>query len=125
MQHQPYPHITPIYGAKAQYVEAEDLSPPLSISDKKNIQELTGTFMYYAQAVNPNTMTALGSISELQENPTEHTMQKVKQLLDYVATHPDVILTYHASDLVLSGHSNASYLSETEPISRAGGNFFM
>ena len=81
--------------------------------------------MYYAQAVNPNTMTALGSISELQANPTEHTIQKVKQLLDYVATHPDVILTYHASDLVLSGHSNASYLSETEPISRAGGNFFM
>ena len=27
-QHQPYPHIRPNYGAKSQYAEAEDVSPP-------------------------------------------------------------------------------------------------
>ena len=37
-QHQPYPHIKPNYGAKAQYAEAADVSPPLSIADKKNVQ---------------------------------------------------------------------------------------
>ena len=52
-------------------------------------------------------------------------MKKVKQLLDYAATHPDAILTYHANDMVLTFHSNALYLSETKSRSRAGGLFFM
>ena len=52
-------------------------------------------------------------------------MTKVKQFLDYAATHPDAIITYHASDMVLAGHSDASYLSKTKAHSRAGGNFFM
>ena len=52
-------------------------------------------------------------------------MQKVKQSLDYAATHPDTILTYHAIYMVLAVHSDASYLSETKSRSRAGGHFFM
>ena len=52
-------------------------------------------------------------------------MAKVTQFLDYAATHPDAIVTYHASDMVLTGHSNASYLSESNAHSQAGGHFFM
>ena len=70
-------------------------------------------------------MTALGYIAAHQSNPREHTMKKVKPLLDYSATHPDAILTYHACDMVLTGHSDASYLSETKSRSRAGGHLFM
>ena len=81
--------------------------------------------MYYARAVNNTMLTERGSIAAQQANPTEHTMQKVKHLLDYAATHPYAILTYHASDMVLAGHSNASYLSETKSRSIAGGHFFM
>ena len=33
-QHQPYPHIWTNHGAKAQYAEAAEVSPPLSIADK-------------------------------------------------------------------------------------------
>ena len=33
LQHQLYPHIRPTYGAKAQYMEDADVSPPLSIAD--------------------------------------------------------------------------------------------
>ena len=51
-------------------------------------------------------------------------MAKVTQFLDYAATHPDAIVTYHASNMVLAGHSNASYLSETNAHSRAGGSLF-
>ena len=39
--------------------------------------------------------------------------------------HPNAIITYQASDMVLAGHSDASYLSETNAHSRAGGHFFM
>ena len=52
-------------------------------------------------------------------------MTLAKENLDYAATHPDAIITYHASTMVLSAHSNASYLSESKSRSRAGGHFFM
>ncbi len=52
-------------------------------------------------------------------------MAKVTQFLDYAATHPDAIVTYHASNMVLAGHSDVSYLSESNAHSRAGGHFFM
>ncbi len=52
-------------------------------------------------------------------------MKKVRQFLDYASTHPDAIVTYHASDMVLAGHSNALYLSESKARSWVGGHFFM
>ena len=52
-------------------------------------------------------------------------MKKVKQLLDYAATHPDAIVTNNASDMVLAAHSNASFQSKSNARSRAGGHFFM
>ena len=111
-QHQPYPHVKQIYGATAQYTKDTDTSPPLTPDDKKFIQEVTGTFLYYAQAVDPTMLTALGTIATKQSSPTEQIMQKVKQFLDYACTHPDSIVTYDASDMVLAGHSDASDLSE-------------
>ncbi len=52
-------------------------------------------------------------------------MKKVQQFLDYASTHPDAIVTYHASDMVLVGHSNASYLSKSKARSRAVGHLIM
>ncbi len=52
-------------------------------------------------------------------------MKKVRQFLDYASTHPDAIVTYHASDMVPAGHSNASYLSKSKAHNWAGGHFFM
>ena len=45
--------------------------------------------------------------------------------MDYTATHPDAIITYRASDMVIAVHSDKSYLSESKTRSRAGGHFFM
>ena len=52
-------------------------------------------------------------------------MIKVKQFLNYVFTHPDAIVTYQAIDMVLAAHNDASYLSEANACSQAGGHFFM
>eukprot|EP00804_Cyclotella_cryptica_P028836 CCRYP_008420-RA/>CCRYP_008420-RA protein AED:0.29 eAED:0.29 QI:0/0/0/1/1/1/4/0/762 len=41
------------------------------------------------------------------------------------ATQDEAVLTYHASDMVLAAHSDASYLSEPQARSRAGGHFFL
>ena len=47
----------------------------------------------------------------------------VTWLLDYVATNPNAILTYKKSNMILSVHSDASYLSKSEARSRVGGHF--
>jgi hypothetical protein len=51
-------------------------------------------------------------------------MRKTKWLLDYVATHPDAVLTFKASNMVLTVHSNALYLSKAKACSQARGLFF-
>ncbi len=52
-------------------------------------------------------------------------MRETLQLLNYLATQEDIVLSYHASDMVLAVHSNASYLSKPKACSRAGGHFFL
>ena len=110
-QHQPYPHVEPTYGAKQQFSQPEDQSPSLNADDKTFIQEVVGVFLYYARAVDCTMLAALGSLASQQANPTDDTMKKTKQFLDYAATHQDATITYRASDMVLAVHSDASYLS--------------
>jgi hypothetical protein len=52
-------------------------------------------------------------------------MRRVSKLLKYCNTHPETKIRYHASDMILHIHSDASYLSEKEAKSRAGGFFYM
>ena len=68
-------------------------------------------------------LVALIAIALDQANPTEENTTKTLQFLDYVATHPDAILTFSASSMILNVHSDASYL--IEPKARAGDNFFL
>jgi hypothetical protein len=124
-QHQSYPHVKANYGAKAQYMEDTDTSALLPKEDKKFIQEVIGTFLYYVRCINSTMLAVLGSIATQQANPTENTMKKVQQFLDYASTHPDAIDTYHTSDMVLTEHSDALYLSKSKARSQAGGHFFM
>jgi hypothetical protein len=120
------PHVNPTYGAKDQYTEDVDTSPPLDKKGKKYIQEAIGTFLYYARCVNSTMLPVLGSSLAMQQaNPTQNSKSLVHQLLDCAATHPDAIIIYWASNMVLAGHSNASYLLETNARRRAGRHFFM
>jgi hypothetical protein len=68
---------------------------------------------------------ALSEISSQQSTPTENTMKRVGQFLDYMWTHIDAIIRYRASDMILDVHSDASYLSASKARSRAGGYFFL
>ena len=52
-------------------------------------------------------------------------MKRVNQFLGYMWTNPDAIIRYHASDMILNVHSDASYLSAPKARSRAGGYFFL
>jgi hypothetical protein len=60
-----------------------------------------------------------------QSKATEETTYKVIKLLNYCNTNPETKIRYHASDMILHINSDASYLSEGEAKSRAGGFFYM
>jgi hypothetical protein len=60
-----------------------------------------------------------------QTKVTEKMQAATNQLLDYLATHPDATIRYHASDMILHIHSDASYLSVSNARSRLGGLFFL
>jgi hypothetical protein len=52
-------------------------------------------------------------------------MTLCKQFLDYVALLDEAILTYKANNMVLTIHSDASYLSKPKACSQAGSHMFM
>ena len=52
-------------------------------------------------------------------------MTNVKQLFDYVSTQEEAIITYKASDMILSVHSDAGYCNEKKARSQAGGHFYL
>ena len=87
--------------------------------------EVTGTFLFYARAIDSAMLPALSALASEQNAPTENTMKRVKQFLDYAASQEEAIITFSASNMVLNIHSDASYLSEKNARSRAGGHHFM
>ena len=103
----------------------DDTTPKLSADEIKRVQNIVGTLLYYARAVDCTLAAALSTISSQQANGTEATKKACHQLLDYVATHPDATVCYMASDMILAVHSDASYLSEAKSRSRSGGHFYL
>jgi hypothetical protein len=67
----------------------------------------------------------LNDIATEQTKATERTQAATNEMLDYLATHQDVTIRYHTSDMVLHIHSDASYLSVSNARSRLGGLFFL
>jgi hypothetical protein len=121
----PHAWNPPNYGAKIQYAPDADTTKLLPPDRITRIQRIIGTLLYYSLAVDPTMLVALGSIAATQAHATDTTAAAVIQLLNYAATHPDATIRYHASDMVLYDHSDASYLSEPQARSRAGGHFFL
>jgi hypothetical protein len=124
-QNQPHPHVHKTYGAKVQHVAAPDDSIPLDKLGKKFIQEVTGIFLLLMRAVDSTMLTPLSALASEQVAPTEKTMQKCLQFLDFAASQDEAIVTYCASDMKLAINSDASYLLEPKACSRAGGHMFM
>jgi hypothetical protein len=122
-QHTPSKYVTPMYGAKTQYA-AKDETPPLMAKQSLKIQKVTGSIFYYAIAVDQTVIVPLNDIATEQTKATGKTQSTTNQLLYYLATHPDATIRYHASDMILHIHSDASYLSVSNAPSRLGGLFF-
>jgi hypothetical protein len=109
-QHAPHQWTQPAYGQKVQYANT-DQSPLLNKKDTQRVQSVSGTFLYYARAVDPTILPALNEISNNQAQPTIVTGKACDLLLDYLATtHPNAVIRYYASDMILHIVANAAYL---------------
>ena len=81
-QHQPYPHMSPNYGLQIQYAKLDETTPLLSQKQTEFIQEVVGTFSYYAKTVDRTMLIALTAIMMEQTKPNKTMMQHIKQFLD-------------------------------------------
>jgi hypothetical protein len=83
-----------------------------------------GIHLVLPKSSRPTILMLLNDIVTEQTKATEKTQAATNQLLDYLATHPDAVIRYHASDMILHIHSDASYLSVSNPHCRLGGLLF-
>ncbi|KAI2506705.1 Reverse transcriptase (RNA-dependent DNA polymerase) [Fragilaria crotonensis] len=124
-EHSPHPWQRPTYGAKTQFAPEPDTAAALDATDKTQILAVLGTLLYYARAVDSTLLTAIGELATEQAGGTKTTMDKLAQLLNYCATHPDATVRFTASDMLLAIESDASYLSVVKARSRAAGYFYL
>jgi hypothetical protein len=97
-----------VYGANTEFIEVKEDIPLLPPKGITRIQQLAGTIMYYARAVNPPLIMPVNYLASEHTKATAATADKVIKLLNYCATHPEATLHYQASYMILNIHSDAS-----------------
>ncbi len=123
IQNCPYSPEPKRFGVDAQAPIETDETAVLDAKGIKRIQQIVGSILYYARAVDMTVLMALSSIAVEQTKATEKTLGHCLQLLDYLVSNSEAKVRYHASDMIMNIHSDASYLSETKARSRACGHF--
>jgi hypothetical protein len=87
------------------------------------IRRVVGSTLYYSRAVDPTMLCDTNRLGSQVGKATQTTETNTKHLLQYAATYPVVQTIFRASDMILRITSDASYSSESESRSRAGGYF--
>ena len=98
-----------------------DTQPALTPTEIREVQEIVGSLLYYARAIDYTMLPAVNSISSEMAAPTQRLLPVVNRLLAYASTYPDNQLVFHASDMVLEVQSDASFHSRSNSRSVAGG----
>jgi hypothetical protein len=102
-----------------------DTTAPLPADQITRLQQIIGALLYYARMIDCTMLVALGTLASAQSKGTKATMDAAIHLLNYCSTHPDAVIRYHKSNMILHIISDASYLSETGARSRLGGYLFL
>ena len=96
------------YGQKIQYEDPLDTAEYLSDNETNLVQQVCGTFLYYAIAIDNTILPALRYISSEKSKATTITAKQVAKLLTYLASNPQAGIQYRASGVQLAIHSDAS-----------------
>ncbi len=121
----PILYIPPKYGRYSQEVYPDQDSKPLTVAQLLELQEIVGVFLFYARAVDPLMITAINKIGSSQADATTNVFAQINRFIAYASRFPNSAMCIRASDMKLYGHSDASYLSEPDSRSRAGGYLFL
>ncbi len=113
-------YTPPNYHNPITHKATVDTSSLVSDSDKKQLQSVVGTLLYYSRAVNPSIATAVHYLGSIQSKPTTNDMAKMDRLLRYLSSHPNNSLRFYASNMVYQLMSDASYLSRPRARSVGG-----
>jgi hypothetical protein len=109
----PYACLPISYGAKTHLTPESDTSELHDDARKHQIQEIVGSLLYYARAVDNKLLVALSAIAARQAKATVATEQAIHLSLDYVATYPNDGIVYRASNMILCAHSDAGFLNKS------------
>jgi len=116
----PSPYSKIHYGSKVQDTPLDDDSPapPGSV---KYAQEVTGTFSHHSRIIDYVIHEAVTSIARTQAAPTIDTMNRVEHLPQYAHSHRNHCITFVASDMIITTHTDALYQSIPFSRSKLGG----
>jgi hypothetical protein len=120
----PSKYTAPQYGAKVQLTNAIDTSPKLTQAQTTLIEQITGTFLYYARAINGTMLHALNDMATWIATGNQSTAVSKTHFLHYCTTNPDTELLYRASNMIFKNDSDAAYLVAPGTKSRAGGHTY-
>ena len=126
-QHAPHPWVKPTYGQKNELTELEDTPALLNVKGVNMIQKIIGKLYFYVRAVDHIMLVLLGefSIKQTLGTASEKGGRGCSLFLNYAATHPNTVIQYHASGMVLHVDSGASYLSVIKARSIVGGHHYL
>ena len=71
--HSPFKAAPKVYRTTAQNTIPDDESPQIDEEQRKVVQQVIGSVMYYARAVDETTLPALSSLASKQAQATENT----------------------------------------------------
>ena len=75
-----------------QFASDSDATPLLPPTERRYLQSIVGTLLYYGRTVDYTILPVLNVISREQSKLTTKTLERARRLLDYVATYPDTHL---------------------------------
>ena len=101
-QNFPHPVASRRYGNIAQDSIPHNETPTAVPNGILRIQQVVGSILYYARAVDMNILTDLTTLGSEQAKSTTNTIKVTDRLLDYLATHTDAKMRYYASNMVLN-----------------------
>ena len=88
--------------------QANTTAPPLDDNGILRYQSIVGELLYYSHSIDKKLLVVLSKFVQQQDTAMGATNDSIHQILDYVATYPNNGITYRASCMVLSVHSDAA-----------------
>jgi hypothetical protein len=88
-QYAPHDWTVPAYGQRIQYAPLPDSSPSATAAEITRAQEIVGTLLYNAPAVDPTLLVPFSAMASQLSTSTTTAIKDVAHLLHYCSTSPE------------------------------------